>query len=803
METKILSSYQLPRPTGKLLIICVVSSDWVAVKVLSNRVHVFFKETLKEIWNFSEDPVEILRDGLYMSLDAQIDSSASFLVLTSDGSIWRIQSSVQKKRRSLEAGLNENIDSPLRQVRRVNEVSGENAALQPLAPITTPSNDLSTELHSCLSPPSIVTVTESHKKDICELRSSYLFNTHGIVMMCQDGEIGFLSLTNQIPTNQIIRHPEMSTRSDSQSREITCSLTGNIDDSTSNSPSPISSELALIAFGAPNLQQEMLLTGYSNGLICYQSLVTNASSPGVVTALKEPIQSIYTLSLKRELVDESRVIRRTPATEKLHNAFLIVGAQCTIALMAAVKGSSEDSNKKSIAYKEYYVPEPIYSSFLFRHLMNRSEMESEIKVKLNKIAELSALQDEMEKTNELLNEAISARNMIIPEFQRLYKRRDSATDNKNPPLKVELIVRMMNLNPPDPRSSKNSKDSFPVMSYSVSLGDMAVIWERDIEINLRFLQFPILIKLGMCFSPPTPTGVSNEGHYQSKSSYFSLVNIQYDILDFIKPCSVNALQRLQNERHFAVYPAMPEFVSSLDGDFFATKSDFRRTLESIISIHGSNTIREDKPISDFISSLNCGSAAIKFFLRAGSNGDSKQTDSADIGIDSAFDRSKLQEIVIKSDYAVFTTPLSLEPVIINFKRLVDGNCINKPVPSNSIPVELRIKCSSVEILLLVEEAILTRLEDFSLKDEEDVMETDEPARPLVDQKMKDKIFSIRHKRDDLVKLHEIHADPNVENPVAWEDLLKMAEQLETDIKEVVVTVRNGMDGMWLNGVVEL
>ena len=40
--------------------------------------------------------------------------------------------------------------------------------------------------------------------------------------------------------------------------------------------------------------------------------------------------------------------------------------------------------------------------------------------------------------------------------------------------------------------------------------------ERDIEINLRFLQFPILIKLALCFAPPTPIDNTNDIQYKRK-----------------------------------------------------------------------------------------------------------------------------------------------------------------------------------------------------------------------------------------------------------------------------------------------
>ena|SRR6266496_1027250 len=45
--------------------------------------------------------------------------------------------------------------------------------------------------------------------------------------------------------------------------------------------------------------------------------------------------------------------------------------------------------------------------------------------------------------------------------------------------------------------------------------------ERDIEINLRFLQFPILIKLALCFAPPSPIDHTNDSQYKRKYNILS------------------------------------------------------------------------------------------------------------------------------------------------------------------------------------------------------------------------------------------------------------------------------------------
>lgn len=72
------------------------------------------------------------------------------------------------------------------------------------------------------------------------------------------------------------------------------------------------------------------------------------------------------------------------------------------------------------------------------------------------------------------------------------------------------------------------------------------------------------------------------------------MNLQYDILDFIKPCSQHVLQRLQEERHFTVYPSLPDFITPFDSDFFATKNDFRRSIENLI-----NKLNKGSEVKDF------------------------------------------------------------------------------------------------------------------------------------------------------------------------------------------------------------
>ncbi|CAG8776258.1 11366_t:CDS:2, partial [Dentiscutata heterogama] len=94
------------------------------------------------------------------------------------------------------------------------------------------------------------------------------------------------------------------------------------------------------------------------------------------------------------------------------------------------------------------------------------------------------------------------------------------------------------------------------------------------------------------------------------------------------------------------------------------------------------------PITDFISSLNINTTIIKFFLRNSNNASTSTTNQNKIlnetSIDDAWKRclsvllgeniemSDLQEIIKTADHAIFITPLSLEPVILNLKKCTDN-----------------------------------------------------------------------------------------------------------------------------------
>ncbi|RIB04182.1 hypothetical protein C2G38_703727 [Gigaspora rosea] len=226
----------------------------------------------------------------------------------------------------------------------------------------------------------------------------------------------------------------------------------------------------------------------------------------------------------------------------------------------------------------------------------------------------------------------------------------------------------------------------------------------------------------------------------------------------------------------------------------------------------------ETPITDFISSLNINTAIIKFFLRANSNVSTSTTSPNETNVDDAWKRcfsvllgenietSDLQEIIKTADHAIFITPLSLEPVILNLKKL-DGCEISNFIPQDSIGVELKITTNSLEALLFVEEALLGRLDDFSVIDaisttgSTNKMDVDKIARPTMSQTIKEELINLKTVCDSLIRLHKQHE--NGENGITWDDLVEVAKKTEASIIEIVSFSRTEMNNMWLNGVVEL
>ncbi|CAG8700883.1 21670_t:CDS:10, partial [Rhizophagus irregularis] len=886
-----------------------INQDWIVIKIIPFKIHVFHKETLKEIWKFPFDPIDICQDFLYNS-PAKSSVNISFLVLTKDGSIWRIQSNVQRNKRDFDSHQNnkEALPTQLRQIRKINEV-GSTSSKFSSQNIYQPNKNS----YCLFVPPPVFTVGSEYlifsKEGLCSLFPCNLFNDDGILLRTKDGEIGFLSLIDRIISENSLFIPF-----------------NDIED-TKNATCEVESD--------------------------------------TVTSLKQPIQAIYTLYLKHEDPErtkfESTLLRPKPNLSNIHNALLLIGAKGTISLSSA----RYDSNSSlTLCYKEYYVPNPVHSSFVYKnrlvvtagegriivinfdrnmfsdgklvslhtipvifpkgtvrlchyitseqnssdgifyaltvngrlirsqfsltsdqtpkHMMSVEQLKNEIQKQTTIIKELTSKQAILDKINEELNPAIIARNEVVQELQRVYKKREAGQlDKNNSPLNVEcfpitlpcsmngsitqriflrirltsrigidwskwwsLLVTMTNNR--SFHSSNNEKTKRENLCYSVSLLDMTTTWERDIEINLRFLHFPIFIKLALCFAPPSPIDHTNDSQYKPQATYFPLMNLQYDILDFIKPCSQHVLQRLQEERHFTVYPSLPDFITPFDSDFFATKNDFRRSIENLINKLNKGS-EKTKPYSDFISSLNINSSFIKFLLRSSDiveTIDLEDNNNILINDDEAWKRflamllgenvetDELKEIIKSVDYAIFTTSISLEPVILNLKKLNPIECENK-IPINSIPVQIKITCRTPEVLLLVEEALLSRLQDFCIEvqkdDSVDSVElvsritNNHSEKPIISVDLTNQLNLIKEDYDILTKMldekpndinskanqegmnmHEEKNEMSFDNAFGdWNELGMLAKRLEDRFVEIVKIVRKELENNWVNGVVEI
>nr|CAG8576410.1 7385_t:CDS:10 [Entrophospora candida] len=175
------------------------------------------------------------------------------------------------------------------------------------------------------------------KSNIYYLIPCDISNVHGILTRCENGEMEFLSMNDDYKSLN--------------SNSLNCSISqGSIlkgKKPTDSSISLINHDFASLIFGLENLQEEIFLTGYSDGLITFQTL---NSVPEALTTLNEPIQAIYSICLKFESTPESKD---------------------TITLITIDSASKQDSTIASIAYKEYHVPNTVHSSFLYK---NRSIM---------------------------------------------------------------------------------------------------------------------------------------------------------------------------------------------------------------------------------------------------------------------------------------------------------------------------------------------------------------------------------------------------------------------------------------------
>ncbi|CAG8639664.1 7060_t:CDS:10 [Funneliformis caledonium] len=948
MDANIISIYDLPRPLSNIITKHVgINQDWMVVKIIPFKIHVFCKETLKEIWKFPFDPIDICQDFLYdptnSSTSEKSNANMSFLVLTKDGSIWKIQSNVQRNKRNFDSHQRNEKTSPMqsRQIKKNNEFDSNYSQK-----ITRSPNN---GYYNVFIPPPIFTVGNEclifSKEGLCSLFPCNLFNDNGILLGKKDGEIGFLSLKDRIVSEYNLFVPFDNNEEEYKKNATFVTSSPNI--------TLISKELAEAAIGPIYYDTDLLITGYSSGILSFHYFCKGNVESDIFTSLNESIQAIYTLHLKQgeETKLGSSLLRPKPKLSTVHNTLLIVGVKGTISLLSTV--ISENSSL-TLAYKEYYVPNPVHSSFVYKNrlvvtagegriivinfdrnmfsegkfvplhtipvifpkgtirmchfiaseensfdgifyaltvdgrlirsqfsvtsdqtpkqMMSVEQLKEEIHKQTIIIKELTSKQVVLDKLNAELNPAIIARNEVIHELQRVHQKRETEQqlDEDNSPLVVEcfpiimphsmngsvtqrifLRIRLtsrigiqwskwwslfvtMTHHSRSIGTSNHEKAKHESLCYSVSLLDMTVAWERDIEINLRFLQFPIMIKLALCFTPPTPIDHTNDVQYQPQATYFPLVNLQFDILDFINPCPQHILLRLQQERHFTIYPSLPDFITPFDGNFFATKGDLRKFIEKLMN----KPNEELRPYSDFISSLNINSTFIKFFLRSGDVSEVIDLEEGNNGYDGAWKRclsvllgenvetEKLREIIKSVDYAVFTTSMSLEPVILNLKKLDPIECSNG-VPFNSTPVEIRIACRTPEVLLLVEAALLSRLQDFCL--DHPLTRSESPksssmksnvtinnnnsVRQITSVDLTSQLNLIKEDYENLINMLEDQPNENStvnqkeetieENLGDWNQLEMVAKRLENRVVDIFKIIRKELEKHWISGVVEI
>ncbi|CAI2184600.1 3233_t:CDS:10 [Funneliformis geosporum] len=871
MDANIINIYDLPRPLSNIIIKHVgINQDWMVVKIIPFKIHVFCKETLKEIWKFPFDPIDICQDFLYDSINSYSTSeksnvNMSFLVLTKDGSIWKIQSNVQRNKRTFDSHQSNENTSPMqsRQIRK-NNVFDSNYSQK----ISHLSNNGYYNLFT--TPPIFTAGSEClifSKEGLCSLFPCNLFNDNGILLGKKDGEIGFLSLKDGIVSEY-------------------------------NLFVPIDNTEEVYLYALSSYDTDLLITGYSSGILSFHYFFKGNVESDIFTSLNESIQAIYTLHLKQD--EETRLgsslFRPKPKLSTVHNTLLIVGVFCpepssflNRLVVTAGEGRiivinfdrnmfSDVGSFDGILYALTVGGRLIRSQFSVtsdqtpKQMMSVEQLKEEIHKQTIIIKELTSKQVALDKLNAELNPAIIVRNEVIHELQRVHQKRetDQQLDENNLPLIVEYfpIIMPISMNGSVTQriflrirltsrigiqwskwwsllvtmthhktigSSNHENDKQESLCYSVSLLDMTSAWERDIEINLRFLQFPIMIKLALCFAPPTPIDHTNEIQYQPQATYFPLVNLQYDILDFINPCPQHILQRLQQERHFTMYPSLPDFITPFDGNFFATKGDLRKFIEKLMS----KPNEEFRPYADFISSLNINSTFIKFFLRSGDISEVIDLEKGNNGYDGAWKRclsvllgenvetEKLQEIIKSVDYAVFTTSMSLEPVILNLKKVDLIECSNG-VPVDSTPVEIRITCRTAEVLLLVEAALLSRLQDFCVDNPPTSSESsvsssmksnvtinnNKSVQPITSVDLTSQLNIIKEDYKNLINMledqpNEMNSTDNKEEATIegnlgdWNKLEMVANRLENRIVDIFKIVRKELEKHWISGVVEM
>ncbi|CAH1764910.1 1938_t:CDS:10 [Entrophospora sp. SA101] len=822
MEIQIKTSYRLPTPTIKNIFLKpfnIKDQDYIIIiiKILPNRLHLFYKNILKEIWKFPFDIIDVAlvnssSNHSYSNSKEvnKFDWIITCIVLDDNGNFWRVESHIKGEKSETTFDPLNNQSSTF-----TSDTTGLNPVTKRMHPIEFYEKDI---------------IYKYTKSNIYYLMPYDISNVHGILTRCENGEMEFLSMNDDYK----------SLNSNSLNYSINQESVKDQKFKSDSSISLINHDFASLIFGLENLQEEIFLTGYSDGLITFQ---TPNSVPEALTTLNEPIQAIYSICLKFESTPESSILYFTRRnSDDIHNAFIIVGEEGTITLITIDSASKQDSTIASIAYKEYHVPNTVHSSFLYKNRLimsvdkgqlislnfdqviykneqfitlnpdfidfpngcvricclnefddggilcgifqdgrfifgkftftdsninfqnlSSNQLKRQIRKQLNSIAKCSSRQNEYEKFIQNLNSAQIIRNNVLNNLHKIKKKKDDVIVNSNRNngddyhfIKVEcspiflsslltssitnktfLKIRLKNrlgidwskhwsliVSLKDSKTFNNNSESnelpkepLQTLTYSISLSDMTSIWEHDVEINLRFLQFPIMINL-------------------AKSEYFSLGKFQYDILDFIKPCPEFILEKLKEQNKIYKKGSL-DFVPSLEADFCSTRSEFRKNLEKLIN--------ENNYIKNGIE--KCLSTLLGEYL----------------------EEDQLKNIIKSADHAIFITPLSLDPVTINL-------------------IELKISCQSPEVIFFVEAAMLTRLNELTIikskndanKGDANMMDIDDKSDKLASQLMEIKINQEMLLSNYCSKSSEMNLT----------EMTNCAQKIEEQVKELVKTIRS-------------
>ncbi|CAJ0634101.1 751_t:CDS:2 [Entrophospora sp. SA101] len=107
MEIQIKTSYRLPTPTIKNIFLKpfnIKDQDYIIIiiKILPNRLHLFYKNILKEIWKFPFDIIDVAlvnssSNHSYSNSKEvnKFDWIITCIVLDDNGNFWRVESHIK------------------------------------------------------------------------------------------------------------------------------------------------------------------------------------------------------------------------------------------------------------------------------------------------------------------------------------------------------------------------------------------------------------------------------------------------------------------------------------------------------------------------------------------------------------------------------------------------------------------------------------------------------------------------------------------------------------------------------------